>query len=110
MCIKEATAGKGFADAIYIPVKNDRPALIVELKRNQTKESALDQIRDKRYHESLSNYSGRMELSSEEYSLSSLVVDLYNLIRFRTEAKGLDLSFVIDPDIPHLLLGDTQDI
>ncbi len=49
---------------------------------------------------------GRMELSSEEYSLSSLVVDLYNLIRFRTEAKGLDLSFVIDPDIPHLLLGD----
>ena len=48
---KEATASKGFADAIYIPVKNDRPALIVELKRNQTKESALDQIRNEMLNE-----------------------------------------------------------
>lgn len=60
VCVKEMTAGKGFADVVYIPIKNDRPALIVELKRNDSKESAIDQIRDKRYFECLSNYRGRL--------------------------------------------------
>ena len=39
--IREMTAGKGFADVVFIPRDNEDPALIIELKRNQTAESAL---------------------------------------------------------------------
>ena len=49
---------------------------------------------------------GKMELESEEYSLSSVVVDLYNLVQFRAEAKGLELGFTIDPKLPTHLIGD----
>ena len=49
---------------------------------------------------------GRMELEYDEYSLSSLVVDLYNLVQFRTEAKGLELDFIIDPNLPSTFIGD----
>lgn len=49
---------------------------------------------------------GKMELETEEYSLSSVIVDLYNLVQFRAEAKGLELSFVIDPDLPSHFIGD----
>ena len=47
-----------------------------------------------------------MELSESEYSVVSLVKDLYNLVQFRTEAKGLDFVVSIDPDIPSRLIGD----
>lgn len=57
-CIKEMTAGKGFADMVYIPVKPNRPALIIELKRNDIVESAINQIKEKKYYDSLSHYSG----------------------------------------------------
>ncbi len=49
---------------------------------------------------------GRMELSIESYSPTELIGDLYNLIRFRAEAKGLKLSFNIDHAIPKGLVGD----
>ena len=49
---------------------------------------------------------GRMELDTDTYSLSSLVVDMYNLVQFRTEAKGLELSFYVDPRLPSGLIGD----
>lgn len=59
-CIKEMTAGKGFADMVYIPVKPDRPALIIELKRNDIVDSAMDQIREKQYDDALAHYSGEL--------------------------------------------------
>ena len=59
-CIKEMTAGKGFADVVYIPLKKEEPALIIELKRNGSAESALNQIKEKKYFESLSHYKGQI--------------------------------------------------
>ena len=59
-CIREATAGKGFADVIYIPVIKDNPAFIIELKRNKTEESALEQIKNKQYFEALEHYKGNL--------------------------------------------------
>ena len=50
--------------------------------------------------------SGKLTLENEEYSLSSLVIDLYNLVQFRAEAKGLELNFIIDPKLPVHLMGD----
>lgn len=49
---------------------------------------------------------GRMDFVDEEYSLKSMIGDLYNLVRFRTESKGLELGFIIDKNIPEKLIGD----
>ena len=57
-CIKEMTAGKGFADVIYIPIFKGSPALIVELKHNKSPESALEQIKEKKYFDAFDSYSG----------------------------------------------------
>lgn len=56
--IKEMTTGKGFADVVFIPFVKDMPAMVVELKRNGTTESAINQIRKKQYFDSLQHYSG----------------------------------------------------
>ncbi len=56
--IKEMTTGKGFADVVFIPFVPDFPAMIIELKHNKCAESAMDQIREKRYFDSLRDYRG----------------------------------------------------
>ena len=58
--VREMTAGKGFVDVVYIPVKNVDPAMIIELKRNSCAESAIDQIRNRQYFESLAHYQGNL--------------------------------------------------
>lgn len=50
--VREMTAGKGFVDVVFIPFKKDAPAMIIELKRNQSPEHALAQIKQKRYFDS----------------------------------------------------------
>ena len=54
------TTGKGFADVVFIPVKEEDPAMIIELKRNDCTESALDQIKNKQYFDSLAHYHGNL--------------------------------------------------
>ncbi|SCY43550.1 PAS domain S-box-containing protein [Lachnospiraceae bacterium XBB2008] len=49
---------------------------------------------------------GKMTLDNEEYSITSFVVDLYNIVQFRAEAKALELKFIIDPELPSHLVGD----
>ncbi len=49
---------------------------------------------------------GKMTLEHEEYSLKSMVTDLYNLVQFRAEAKGLELIFKVDPELPSVPVGD----
>ncbi len=56
--IKEMTTGKGFADVVFIPYVPDLPAMIIELKHNKCAESALDQIKEKKYFDSLKDYKG----------------------------------------------------
>ncbi|MCR4720582.1 MAG: ATP-binding protein [Lachnospiraceae bacterium] len=58
--IKEMTTGKGFADVVFIPFKENRPAMIIELKRNSCTESAIDQIKEKKYFASLEHYNGNL--------------------------------------------------
>ena len=65
--IKEMTAGKGFADVVFIPFAAGIPAMVIELKRNGSVESALDQIKEKRYFESLSHYKGKLLLVGINY-------------------------------------------
>lgn len=55
---KELTTGKGFADVVYVPYKKNLPALIIELKHNKSADTALSQIKERKYFDSLSHYSG----------------------------------------------------
>jgi PAS domain S-box-containing protein len=49
---------------------------------------------------------GKLTLQNENFVLHSLIENAVELFRMRTEAKGLALSFSIDPDIPRILRGD----
>ncbi|MBQ9206342.1 MAG: AAA family ATPase [Treponema sp.] len=65
--VKEMTTGKGFADVVFIPFVPNIPAMIIELKRNGTTESALAQIKEKKYFASLENYTGEILLIGVNY-------------------------------------------
>ena len=58
--IKEMTTGKGFADVVFIPFYEGDPAMVIELKRNGSAESAIGQIRNRQYFDSLTHYKGEI--------------------------------------------------
>ena len=68
--VREMPAGKGFADFAFIPRSNAgfRPAMIVELKYNQSAETAIKQIKEKKYHGALSGYSDKILLVGINYN------------------------------------------
>lgn len=68
--IWELPTGRGFADFVYIPkpeYKADYPALVVELKWNKTADTALQQIKDRKYPQSLEPYTGNILLVGINY-------------------------------------------
>lgn len=69
------TAGKGFADIVYIPFDKTKAAFIVELKRNGSAEGALKQIREKKYFECLSNWTGEVIFAGINYDAETKVHD-----------------------------------
>lgn len=67
--IREAPAGKGYADLIFLPRRHcSRPAMIVELKYNDSAESALKQIQNRQYPEALKEYQGNLLLVGINYN------------------------------------------
>ena len=66
-CFKELTTGKGFADIVYVPFVKNYPAMVIELKHNKDVRSAIKQIKEKKYSEALSNYSGELLLVGITY-------------------------------------------
>ena len=68
--VREMPAGKGFTDFAFIPRSNAgfRPAMIVELKYNQSAETAIKQIKEKKYHGALSGYSDKSLLVGINYN------------------------------------------
>ena len=72
--IRELPTGRGFADFVFVPkpeYKPDYPALIVELKWNQNAQTAMQQIKDKKYPVSILNYTGDILLVGINYDKSS---------------------------------------
>ena len=65
--IKEVTAGKGFADVVYIPLDASKSAMVIELKRNDSPESGIEQIKNKQYYDCLSHYKGDLLLIGTSY-------------------------------------------
>ena len=65
---RELATGKGFADIVFIPRKNvDSPAIVVELKHNQSADTAISQIKAKRYSETIAEYTGEIILVGISY-------------------------------------------
>nr|WP_295307716.1 AAA family ATPase [uncultured Blautia sp.] len=68
--VREFPTGRGFADFVYIPkpeYKADYPALVVELKWNKNAKTALQQIYEKKYPESIAEYTGEILLVGINY-------------------------------------------
>lgn len=67
--VREMPAGKGFADFAFIPRSNAgfRPAMIVELKYNESAETAIKQIKERKYQGVLSGYSDKILLVGINY-------------------------------------------
>ncbi len=65
---EELPAGVGYADIVYLPKRDSvLPVLIVELKWNQSAESALEQIRDRRYPAAFKSYGNDILLVGISY-------------------------------------------
>ena len=72
--VRELPTGLGFADFVFIPKpehKNTYPALVVELKWNKDATTALQQIKNKKYPESILNYTGEILLVGINYDKTS---------------------------------------
>lgn len=68
--VRELPAGKGFADLAFLPRKKypgTKPAMLVELKWDQTAETAIRQIHEKEYHGALADYKGQILLVGISY-------------------------------------------
>ena len=68
--IREMPSGKGYADMVFIP-KDDKPAMIVELKWDQEVETAIDQIKEKKYYYGLEKYLDDLILVGISYDKKS---------------------------------------
>ena len=83
--IRELPTGRGFADFVFIPKAeyiNDYPALVIELKWNKDTQTAIQQIKEKKYPVSIKNYTGRILLVGISYDKKTkehkCVVEKYN--------------------------------
>ena len=65
---REYPTGKGYADLVMIPHGNvNKPALVIELKFNNTADTAIDQIKRKQYPSKVAEYTGNILLVGINY-------------------------------------------
>ncbi|MDE6516275.1 MAG: PD-(D/E)XK nuclease domain-containing protein, partial [Acetatifactor sp.] len=66
--IRELPTGHGFADVVFLPLPFcKKPALVVELKYDKSVETAISQIKDRRYTQALEGYFGDVLLVGVNY-------------------------------------------
>lgn len=73
--VREYPTGRGFADLVFLPKKEytNIPALIIELKWNESAKTALQQIKDKNYVASIKNYTGEILFVGINYNKKNKV-------------------------------------
>ena len=65
---RELPTGKGFADLVLMPRKGvDRPAILIELKKDLSANAAIGQIHRKEYKGKVADYGGRIILVGINY-------------------------------------------
>ncbi len=68
LIVREFPSGKGFADLAFIPRRNsEKPAMIVELKYDQSANGAIRQIKERRYGGELAKEYGKLLLIGINY-------------------------------------------
>ena len=68
MRVRELPTGKGFADIVLIPRPNcNKPAVVLELKYDQSADTAIAQIHEKRYAGMLKDFVGEVVLVGINY-------------------------------------------
>ena len=67
--IRELPTGKGFADICLIPrpLHRDKPAAVIELKKDKDAQGAIEQIKQKNYGKALEDYHGNLLLVGINY-------------------------------------------
>ena len=67
--VREMPTGKGYADIVLIPrpMHMDKPAAVIELKKNKNAEGAIAQIKQKNYVKALEDYKGNLLLVGINY-------------------------------------------
>ncbi len=67
--IRELPSGKGFADICLIPRRlyADKPAVVIELKKDKDARGAIAQIKEKQYVKALEDYRGNLLLVGINY-------------------------------------------
>ena len=69
MKVEELPSGKGLADVVYIPkIDTALPALVVELKWDETANAAINQIKKNNYPAILANHCGEIVLAGINYN------------------------------------------
>ena len=73
--VREMPAGRGFADLIFVPKRKNLqiPALLIELKWNKDADTAMKQIKEKKYVQALAGYTGDILLVGINYDKKSKV-------------------------------------
>lgn len=72
LMIRELPTGKGFADIVLLPRPTRKlPAVVLELKYNQTADTAIKQIHEKRYAGVLKDFAGEVVLVGINYDKDS---------------------------------------
>ena len=68
LLVRELPAGKGFADIVLLPrPASKQPAVVLELKYNQSAETAITQIQNNHYGDALKDYVGEVLLVGINY-------------------------------------------
>ncbi|MDD5804201.1 MAG: PD-(D/E)XK nuclease domain-containing protein [Clostridia bacterium] len=68
MKFEELPAGNGYADIVYLPKRNSPlPALVIEMKWNQSAKGAIDQIKNKHYPDAIKDFGGEILLVGINY-------------------------------------------
>lgn len=67
--VREMPSGKGFADIFLIPRQKhmDKPAVVIELKKDKDARGAIDQIKQENYVKALEDYKGNLLLAGINY-------------------------------------------
>ena len=66
--VREMPSGKEYADVIFLPRKHsDRPAMVVELKWDQSVKGAVAQIKERQYMKAIEAYKGHILLIGVNY-------------------------------------------
>jgi len=73
--VREFPTGKGFADLVFLPRRSYMylPAMVIELKWDKSAETAIRQIKAKKYPHSLENYAGELLLVGISYDRKTKV-------------------------------------